>query len=131
MACSISSRQAVIGSASSLRDYHRWATSFSSDWHLGSGPPLLERVNGAAVQMAVHGAHNHRAGPIEASARVYPPRTDSESAQDNHWAGRVRDDVLTHRAQQHAREAPAAAGPDHHQVGPLGHIDQYLGWASL
>jgi hypothetical protein len=31
------------------------------------------------------------------------------SAQDDHRAGRVRDDVLAHRAKQHACEAPMAA----------------------
>jgi hypothetical protein len=31
------------------------------------------------------------------------------SAQDDHRAGRVRDDVLTHRAKQHAGEAPVSA----------------------
>ena len=35
--------------------------------------------------------------------------TDPTSAQDNHRAGCVRDDVLAHRAQQHACEAPVAA----------------------
>jgi hypothetical protein len=62
------------------------------------------------------------------SACTQPPRG---SAHHNHRAGRVRDDVLAYRTQEHAGKAPAAVGADHYQVGPLGHVDQHLGGASF
>jgi hypothetical protein len=59
----------------------------------------------------------HAAEPARAGRTADQPQVGS--AQDHHRAGSVRDDVLAHRAQQHSGEPPAAAGPDHDQVGPL------------
>jgi hypothetical protein len=45
----------------------------------------------------------------QAADQREPRQPQMRSAQDDHRAGRVRDDVVAHRAQEHACEAPAAA----------------------
>jgi hypothetical protein len=79
-----------------------------------SGPPRRFVARSKSSSTCTHHRCSRRVGTPETSDQ---PQTGS--AQDNHRTGRVRDDVLAHRAQQHSGETPAAAGPDHDQVGPL------------
>ena len=110
------------------RDHRRRYTRFSTDHERQGG--LASSVSTACV-LQNGDARNSQSSPGRSELRTHINQRQAGSAQDDYWAGRVRDDVLAYRTQQHAGKAPVAVGADHYQVGPLGHINQHLGGASF
>ena len=76
-----------------------------SSWYLGSPGAAVAGYPGPFNDVDVFGGLSVR----ELAVLIAHQDAQAGSAQNDHRAGRVRDDVLAHRAKQHAREAPVSA----------------------